>query len=136
MTESSGPGPRRPGVLVVEDEAILRDLLEQALPPHGFTVWAAAGAADAVEALARHPEQIDAALVDLRLPGLDGPDTVAALRGVRPGLPCCLMGGDADPEDPRLLATGCPCLRKPFHLAEVVRQLRALIDRPPEGGVA
>jgi DNA-binding response OmpR family regulator len=77
--------------------------------------------------LRAHPEGIEAALVDVRLPGPDGPATVAALRGVRPGLPCCLMSGAADPHDPRVLAAGCPLLPKPFGLAELARALRALV---------
>jgi CheY-like chemotaxis protein len=120
--------PRHPGVLVVDDESAVLDLLARALPRHGLRVWAAAGGEEAAALLAAHRGEIDAALLDVRMPGLDGPATLAALRGLRPALPCCFMTGQSGPyADEELLRQGAShVLHKPFQLAEVARVLLSL----------
>jgi DNA-binding response OmpR family regulator len=69
--------------------------------------------------------------MDVRMPGRDGPATLAALRAQDPQVRCCFMSGDLGEhtEDGlRALGTG-EVLRKPFTTAEAARVLRAEIDR-------
>jgi DNA-binding response OmpR family regulator len=132
MTE---PGARRGGVLLAEDQPLVRDALTRFLEREGFAVWPAAGGAEAVQLLREHPGEIGVALVDLGMPGLDGKDTLVALRQVKPGLPCCLMTGHL-PEGQReaLLGLGAECvLEKPFVIADLVARLAAILRRPAEG---
>jgi CheY-like chemotaxis protein len=47
-------------------------------------VWLAAGGQEALDLYQRHREAIDVVLLDVRMPGLDGPQTLAALRALNP----------------------------------------------------
>src|SRR5262249_45350297 len=46
------------------------------------------------EAYRRHGRAVAAVLLDVRMPGLDGPQTLAALRRLDPAVRCCLMSGE------------------------------------------
>jgi CheY-like chemotaxis protein len=112
------------GVLLVEGNTLVLDTLLRWLGHHGFTVWPAPGAAAALELL-RDGAAIDLALVEVRTPDRDGLATLAALRALRPGLVCCLLGGNIDEQErERLLAAGAArVLDKPLlrGLAETLR---------------
>jgi two-component system response regulator HydG len=83
-------------VLVVDDDAELRVLLVRLLGARGFAVTTAERGE---EALARaRDEELDVALVDLHMPGLDGMATLSRLKEVRPDLEVILMTAFADVE--------------------------------------
>ncbi len=124
MTEPSGSRP--PGVLLVDDEPFIRDVVSLALRRVGFAVLTAASGGEAVELFRNHREDVDVVLLDMVMPGLDGPATLAELERVRPDVRCCLMSGGATPEGGRARA-----IRKPFQMADLVRVLRELL--PPSG---
>ena len=120
----------RPAVLVVDDEEAVRKVLEIALRLSGLEVRLVANGEEAVE-LCRRDGGVGVALLDVQLPGLDGPQTLAALRGLDPGLVCCFMSGDTGRYSAAgLLAMGAAhFFAKPFVLAEVVRVLREVAAR-------
>ena len=120
--------PARPaGVLVVDDQPLIRQLLVLGLTGCGFAAWAAGGCAEAVEALRARPGEIDAALIDVRMPGAGGLETMAALRAVKPGLPCCLMTGHAEDRDALLAAGADGVLPKPFTPNQAAEALREML---------
>jgi CheY-like chemotaxis protein len=123
---SASPPPRPPGVLLVDDEPSVRDVLRIALGQVGFRVWAAASGAMAVALFEANRAGIDVALLDVRLPGMDGPQTMAALRRLEPGLPCCFMSGSLGERGRQSLrAAGARhVFAKPLDLDEVARVLR------------
>ena len=133
----------RPAVLVVDDEGAVRKVLEIALRLSGLEVRLAASGEEAVD-LYRRDGGIAAVLLDVQLPGLDGPQTLAALREIDPGVVCCFMSGDTGRYTAEgLLAMGAAhFFAKPFVLAEVVRVLREVAARarpsrrPGSGGTA
>src|SRR3954447_14840655 len=84
---------RTPGVLVVDASPRVRALLGQRLRNHGFAVWRAAGGLEAVEVYRRNPG-IDLVLIDADMAVMDGPRTVAALRGLDAGVRCCFLSGE------------------------------------------
>ena len=59
-----------PTILIVDDDAALRDSVAETLTDLGYHTIAAADGASALEAASR--ERIDAAQLDLRIPGMDG----------------------------------------------------------------
>lgn len=130
--------PARPwGVLVVDDNEAVRAFLEVGLRASGFAVWLAADGYEAVLVYGEHGAAIDLLLLDIRMPGRDGPETLAALRAHAPDLPCCFMSGDTGHyTEEELLGFGAlGVLGKPFRLGEVITQLRRQIAAVGHRGV-
>ena len=86
--------PRAYGILVVDDEHHLRGVLGHSMRRQGFAVWLAADGHEALALYRRHRAAIDVVLLDVHMPGPDGPRTLAALRGLNPQLRCWFMSGD------------------------------------------
>jgi DNA-binding response OmpR family regulator len=121
--------PTRPGVLVVDDDPHLRHILGLALPCFGFTAWLAPGGQEALALYRAHPREVALALLDVVMPGLDGPATLLALRELEPSLPCCFMTGETGRHTPAdLLALGARrVFLKPFGLDELAAALWGLL---------
>ena len=131
------PAPTQPSsatpsarILLVDDEAQVRKLLEQLLRREGY---ASATASNAEEALALFAagERFDLLLTDVLMPGLSGPELserVDALHGV---LPTLFISGHTD--NARLRRGDLPphqrFLQKPFAPADLSRALRELLAR-------
>jgi CheY-like chemotaxis protein len=124
------PDRRTADVLVVDDQAIMRNLLRVGLSLHGFNVWLAASGVEALDLYREHSEGVAAALMDVHMPGMNGPQTLAALRKLNPKIRCCFMTGNPDPYTEKELEqlSGTTVLAKPFVLAAVAQVLRPLVD--------
>ena len=133
---SPGADAPRPGILVVEDDASLLTLVATALQREGFAVWSASSGRAALEVFQRERERIDLALLDVRMPGLDGPQTLAELRRLAPDLACCFMSGYAGAYTAdELLSLGAAyCFAKPFRFEEVADRLREVVSRHGTNG--
>jgi CheY-like chemotaxis protein len=96
---------------------------------HGFAVWLASGGAEAVESYRRHRDLIDVVLLDVQMPDLDGPATLAALWETDPGVRCCFMTGDSGRYTEQSLAGlgAVAVFRKPLRLRDVAQQLARLV---------
>jgi two-component system, cell cycle sensor histidine kinase and response regulator CckA len=128
-TETSPLARRRPGILVVDDEETLRDLLNWALQRQGFVVWLAADGRDALHLYEAERMAIDLVLLDMNMPGLDGLQTIRALQQINPAMRWCFMSGGVDCEDVAGLSQG-GALRffaKPFNPSEVAQILWGLV---------
>jgi CheY-like chemotaxis protein len=114
-------GACKPGILIVDDEPAVRGLLQAWLPRRGFQVWVAADGAEACELYRQHAAAVDLVLLDVRMPSLDGPQTLAALQALNPTVRCCFMSGHAGGySETDLLRRGAlRVLAKPFALAEL-----------------
>jgi CheY-like chemotaxis protein len=117
-----------PHILVVDDDVAVRNMLEQALSGRGFVVSAAANGLEALEVLRHHRPA--AAVLDVLMPGMDGPTTLRALRAVQPELPACFFTGHAGGyAEAELLAQGaCAVLNKPCPLDKLAETLIRLIE--------
>jgi CheY-like chemotaxis protein len=117
--------PPKYGVLVVDDEAYVRGVLDVGLRREGVAVWLAADGRAGLDLYRQHSQEIDVVLLDVQMPGLDGPQTIAALRELDPGLPCCFMSGNLGKyTELYLLDLGeAAVLPKPFRLDEVAQLL-------------
>jgi len=103
-------------ILVVDDDAFVRGMLGTALKSFGFVVTLAPSGPDAVRAYKGQRESFDLVLLDVQMPGLDGPQTLAALRKADPEVRCCFMTGhSARYSEGDLLGMGASqVIRKPF----------------------
>jgi len=121
---------RKCGVLVADDEPDIRNVLELGLQQEGFSVWLAADGQEALDLYRGHCETIDVVLLDVRMPRLDGPRTLAALQELTPQIPCCFMSGFlGEYTEAELRTQGARAvLEKPFRLPEVAQVLRRLAD--------
>ncbi|MET0554484.1 MAG: sigma-54 dependent transcriptional regulator [Vicinamibacteria bacterium] len=81
----------RARVLVVEDEAYVRDSLLEVLRARGFRAEGASGVADALRQLERTP--VDVVLTDLRMPELTGLDLIKRLHASAPDVPVIVLTG-------------------------------------------
>ena len=115
-------------VLVVEDEDAIRRLLDVAFRRHGLDVLLAATGDEAVAIYREHRDAIAAVLLDVRMPDLDGPATLAALRAVDPGVRAGFMSGNTGKytTDDLFRAGAGFVIAKPFDVAEVADALRRL----------
>jgi DNA-binding response OmpR family regulator len=117
-------------VLVVEDEPSLSALLRGALEQGGFVADSAATAGDAQAC--RDVARYDAAILDLGLPDGDGLALLGRWRRAGDTLPVLILTARDAPEDKvRGLDGGADdYVVKPFHLAEILSRVRALLRRP------
>lgn len=116
------------GIMVVDDEECVRSVLNIALRLQGFAVRLAASGAEALDLYRSHRETIDLILLDVRMPGLDGPQTLGALKELNPEIRCCFMSGDCGSytaEELRSLGAAS-VFPKPFRLDDMVYVLREL----------
>jgi len=119
-----------PMLLVVEDDALLRATLADALTDGGFQVLAAADAEAALALLCDRPE-IAALLTDIDLPGAaDGLTLARAARLVRPGLPVVYASGQ-EAALPAQRVAGAGFIAKPFTPMAAGVVIRDLIAAGP-----
>src|SRR5690606_25628239 len=111
--------PRRPRVLVVDDESRLRALLLEVIPEMGFDVTAARTAEEGLRLMEQAPHDI--AMLDLQLPLMQGMDLFARLRARWPRLQVIVMTGFGDLAVARaaIQLDVVDFLPKPFHLRDV-----------------
>ena len=80
-------------ILVVDDEAAVREITKQTLEAYGYRVVLATDGADAIAVYARESAEIAAVLTDMMMPVMDGPATIQVLRRINPGLPIIAASG-------------------------------------------
>ncbi len=119
----------KPGVLVVDDEHLVRIVVQLGLERDGFNVWLASNGREAIDLYREQREHIDVVLLDVRMPGLDGPATLDALRSFNPDVQVCFMSGDTGGCDPEKLRQrgAAHFIAKPFHVNELAKVLRLIV---------
>lgn len=121
---------RRPRILVVDDEASIRDLLAKTLALAEYEVDTAA---DAAAALTRvRAAQYDLLIADLRMPGMDGLTLIRQAKRIRAELPVIIITGYSTEasaiEAVNLGVAGY--LRKPFRVPEVLAAAAKALGAP------
>ena len=118
---------RSKGVLVVEDEALVRMLVVQTLEEAGFSVKEAAEAQGALEVL-RSDDAIRLMVTDVGLPGLNGRRLADEARAWRPDMKVLFMTGYADSALlENALPEGFGLITKPFDLDDLAARAQALL---------
>lgn len=124
-------GNRREHVLVIDDEADIRESLEEILSLEGYEVTTAESGAAAIErAKTAH---FDLVITDLKMPGMDGIEVLVRLKQLHPDMQVLVATGYASNE------TASTCLRegaydyirKPFDLDDLLRLIRKAIQAGP-----
>jgi DNA-binding response OmpR family regulator len=120
-------------ILVVEDEASLRDGIVDLLEGDGHEVTAVGDGALAVETGLRDPFEL--VVLDLMLPKLDGMEVCRRLRAARPGMPILMLTARGSEDDKvRGLVEGADdYVTKPFSARELLARVRVLGRRVQPG---
>jgi len=120
-------------ILIIEDDAILRDLLMDWLEAAGYRVRVAVeGAAGLAEA---HDDPPCLVITDIHMPGIDGAAVIAEIKRHHPAVAVIAISGrfrcgsGLTPED--AIALGAArALAKPFNRGEMVKAVADLVGRP------
>jgi PAS domain S-box-containing protein len=133
-TMSRPAGERRPladtpTVLLIEDDASLRAYLAHVLEGEGYRVLSAAGPKAALEMAAEEGASLRVVLSDVALPGMDGPDLVAQLTTIHPGLTAIFMSGHGEGAVARQDAVpAARWLQKPFSPRDLLHEIERAFD--------
>jgi PAS domain S-box-containing protein len=126
--EAMAPGSEH--VLLVEDEAMVRDLAEHVLSGLGYRVSSAGSGAEALALVAALEAPIDLLLTDVIMPSMSGRELHERLLRGRPGLPVLFMSGYTDnviaPHG--VLDAGTHFIQKPFTMRALAALVRSVLD--------
>lgn len=133
VEEGSSPGTEsayggREGVLVVDDEVLVRQFASRVLREEGYAVHEAADGAEALERI--RAGEVNPVLVvsDIVMPRCNGVQLLESLSTLRPGLPVILMSGFGVAQlAERGIASPCGVLSKPFPPELLVSEVRRCI---------
>jgi two-component system, NtrC family, response regulator AtoC len=115
-------------ILVADDDAVARELLVEVLTREGYRVRAAAGGAEAIRAA--ESEVFDVALIDLRMPDVDGLAVLARIRALDPAPPVFILTAFAAIETTiEAIRQGAyDYLSKPFRVDEIKLAVRRVLE--------
>jgi CheY-like chemotaxis protein len=117
-------------VLLVEDEAMVRELVRSMLESRGYTVLEAASPGEALHLYHRYTGEIHVLLTDIVMPGMSGRELYEHLRFVSPELKVLYMSGYTDDEVVRhgILRAESSFIGKPFTAVNLGCKLREVLD--------
>ncbi len=117
-------------VLVVEDEALVRQIIRETLEEHGYLVLEAASAAEALSIGEEHSGPIHLLLTDVVMPVMNGRALAQELTSARPSLRVVFMSGYTDDVIAHhgVLEPGERFVEKPASAAVLLRAVRAALD--------
>jgi len=117
-------------LLLVEDEARVRNVVAETLRLNGYTVLEAAEPGEAISRAHEHLARLDLLLADVMLPGMNGPELARAIARLHPEARILFMSGYTDNAiiHQGLLGSGAAFLQKPFTAEGLLRGIRALLD--------
>jgi CheY-like chemotaxis protein len=130
LTRLATPEPPRHGsILVVDDDATVRETGVALLEELGFSVAEAHDGPSALVALVEASAPFDAVLLDATMPGMTASETLRTLRARFPALPILLCSGYAQSDFAELLEceSHIAFLAKPYRTSELVRMLARLL---------
>ena len=127
--------PRRKHVVAIDDEQIVLDFIERALDHEECTISLARTGAAALELMARGAP--DLVILDLAMPGMDGPDVLAAVREAHGAVPVIILTAYPDSELMNRAVQHSPLmlLTKPPKLQQFLEATRTVLGVPRESSL-
>jgi CheY-like chemotaxis protein len=113
-------------ILVVDDEPNIRTMFQDALQRSGYRVTTAASGGDALHLAGN--QRFDLAFLDIKMPGLNGVETLRALKQLNPDVNVVMITGYAaqDLVAASLDSGAFLCLPKPFGIAQILEVVRTI----------
>ncbi len=123
-------------ILIVDDEEIIRMLVEQVLTDAGYQVLTARDEEEAEKWVKTYPNKITVVLLDMIMPGANGRQVFDTLRAIQDNLPVVIMTGYSEDKDVKYIMAhgGLRVLKKPISndkIIEIVSQLTRGNHRKP-----
>jgi len=120
-------------ILVVEDEAAVRELIVRVLTAHGYQVLEARDGQEALQVSGQHGGSIDLLLTDVVMPRMNGAELNEQLRAARPEIRVLYMSGYTDNAIAQhgVLEPGVNLLPKPFSMEALIHTVRHVLDALP-----
>lgn len=130
-SESLPPAGAAGTILVIDDEEDIREVVQSILSGRGLGVITAHDGRSGVETFRRESDHIDAVLLDLTMPGMDGAEVYQALRAIRPDVQVILSSGFSESDAIARLGDA-PIARfvhKPYTLAALLDAVNGALVR-------
>jgi signal transduction histidine kinase len=121
------PPGRGERVMIVEDNAILRELLVESLEAEGYRVLEARDGGEALALCERHPGPVDLLVADYEMPGMTGTALAGRIRAIHPRAKVLLISGHSLETAPAL-AGADRLLTKPFTPEDLLGAMREILD--------
>jgi two-component system cell cycle sensor histidine kinase/response regulator CckA len=117
-------------LLIVENEAAIRNLLQMALRKNGYTVLAAESGREALDLVSTHSGPIHLLITDVMMPDIDGPELVRRLSAIRPETRTLFMSGYMDDAlgEQGVLLSSVNFIQKPFSPSTIAQKVRDILD--------
>ena len=129
----TGPlsGDNSETVMVVEDDAVVRQLVCSVLEEHGYTVLCAVDGADAIRMSEKYEDTIDLLVTDVVMPQMNGPELASRLSLARPELKVLYVSGYSthDIGDHGVVGKDIELLQKPFTPYTFLQRIREVLSR-------
>ncbi|MCP4752478.1 MAG: response regulator [Proteobacteria bacterium] len=121
-----------PTILLVDDEAFIIRLLGMVLSDAGIKVHSFSDGRKALEAFHGNPDVFDLAIVDKRMPGINGFQITSEIKGIRPDLPVILMSAEMDVDEKKEIQNvGIEhYLIKPFENKVLLEKVQDILKKP------
>jgi excisionase family DNA binding protein len=125
--DRSGPGGRKDGplVLVVDDDPRLREFVRVNLETEGYTVFEAAGADEALAAIADQAPQL--VLLDVVMPGVDGWELLQRLQELHGSIPVIMFSGQVGEGADAEQRGAKGFVGKPFDPQQLIERAKQLV---------
>jgi len=119
-------------ILLVEDEAVLRNVCRVYLESKGYVVLEAGNAKEAMKIFQSYDRPIHVLITDIVMPGLGGLELAKSALELRPALSVVLVSGYVDRPLDRQAIGYAKFLQKPFSFDALARTVRSLLDKNRE----
>lgn len=118
-------------ILVVDDEASVRDITKASLENNNYRAITANDGIEAIAVYAQHKDKISAAIIDMMMPNMDGATTISTLQKMNPHLRIVAVSGLATSEQvkPHKASKLTAFLPKPYTAQELLKTLYTVISQ-------
>lgn len=120
---------RSAGILLVDDEEIIRDLYSQFLKDHGYQVYTASDGRHGLELFRTSHDRIDLVILDMIMPEMGGKDLFEEIRKIEPRIPIAISSGFSPREDSiqKIIREGAHFLQKPVSLKDLLEAVEEIL---------